>query len=91
MLQLTGVHVGYGRTSVVHGVDIEVADGGVTAIMGHNGAGKTTLLRAAVGLLPVRSGRVLLVRGGRLRSCGRTSASAAGSPTCRRASSRSAS
>jgi urea transport system ATP-binding protein len=60
MLQLTGVHVGYGRTSVVHGVDIEVADGGVTAIMGHNGAGKTTLLRAAVGLLPVRSGRVSL-------------------------------
>ena len=60
MLQMTGVHVGYGRTSVVHGVDIEVADGGVTAIMGHNGAGKTTLLRAAVGLLPVRSGRVTL-------------------------------
>ncbi|KQY45977.1 urea ABC transporter ATP-binding subunit UrtE [Cellulomonas humilata] len=60
MLELTGVHVGYGRTSVVHGVDIAVADGGVTAIMGHNGAGKTTLLRAAVGLLPVRSGRVTL-------------------------------
>lgn len=60
MLELTGVHVGYGRTSVVHGVDVEVADGGVTAIMGHNGAGKTTLLRAAVGLLPVRSGRVTL-------------------------------
>jgi urea transport system ATP-binding protein len=60
MLELTGVHVGYGRTSVVHGVDVQVADGGVTAIMGHNGAGKTTLLRAAVGLLPVRSGRVTL-------------------------------
>ncbi|GEK23319.1 urea ABC transporter ATP-binding subunit UrtE [Cellulomonas xylanilytica] len=60
MLALTGVHVGYGRTSVVHGVDVEVADGGVTAIMGHNGAGKTTLLRAAVGLLPVRSGKVTL-------------------------------
>jgi len=60
MLELTGVHVGYGRTSVVHGVDITVPDGGVTAIMGHNGAGKTTLLRAAVGLLPVRSGRVTL-------------------------------
>src|SRR5690349_4296524 len=60
MLELTGVHVGYGRTSVVHGVDVTVADGGVTAIMGHNGAGKTTLLRAAVGLLPVRSGRILL-------------------------------
>ena len=60
MLELRGVHVGYGRTAVVHGVDVEVPDGAVVAVMGHNGAGKTTLLRAAVGLLPVRSGKVLL-------------------------------
>ena len=60
MLELRGVHVGYGRTSVVHGVDVEVPDGAVVAVMGHNGAGKTTLLRAAVGLLPVRSGSVRL-------------------------------
>ncbi|MGH3567891.1 MAG: ATP-binding cassette domain-containing protein, partial [Pseudonocardia sp.] len=54
------LEVGYGRTAVVHGVTVAVAPGGVTAVMGHNGAGKTTLLRAAVGLLPVRTGRVLL-------------------------------
>ncbi|RHA44357.1 urea ABC transporter ATP-binding subunit UrtE [Cellulomonas rhizosphaerae] len=60
MLELTGIHVGYGRTSVVHGVDVSVGRGTVTAVMGHNGAGKTTLLRAAVGLLPVRSGRITL-------------------------------
>ena len=58
MLELTGVHVGYGRTAVVHGVDVAVDADSVTAVMGHNGAGKTTLLRAAVGLLPVRSGTV---------------------------------
>ncbi|GEA81558.1 urea ABC transporter ATP-binding subunit UrtE [Cellulomonas uda] len=60
MLELTGVHVGYGRTAVVHGVDVAVDADSVTAVMGHNGAGKTTLLRAAVGLLPVRSGSVRL-------------------------------
>jgi len=60
MLELTGVHVGYGRTAVVHGVDVAVGEDSVTAVMGHNGAGKTTLLRAAVGLLPVRSGTVRL-------------------------------
>jgi urea transport system ATP-binding protein len=60
MLTMTGVEVGYGRTSVIHGVSIEVPADGVVAVMGHNGAGKTTLLRAAVGLLPTRSGRVLL-------------------------------
>jgi urea transport system ATP-binding protein len=60
MLQMLDVEVGYGRTSVIHGVTVEVPPDGVAAVMGHNGAGKTTLLRAAVGLLPVRSGRILL-------------------------------
>ncbi len=57
---MTDVEVGYGRTSVIHGVTVEVPADGVVAVMGHNGAGKTTLLRAAVGLLPARSGRILL-------------------------------
>jgi urea transport system ATP-binding protein len=60
MLSMIDVEVGYGRTSVIHGVTVEVPRDGVAAVMGHNGAGKTTLLRAAVGLLPVRSGRILL-------------------------------
>jgi urea transport system ATP-binding protein len=60
MLTMSDVEVGYGRTSVIHGVTIEVPADGVVAVMGHNGAGKTTLLRAAVGLLPTRSGRIQL-------------------------------
>jgi len=60
MLKLTDIHVGYGRTTVVHGASIEVPAGGVAAVMGHNGAGKTTLLRAAVGLLQPSAGRILL-------------------------------
>ncbi|GAB2731279.1 urea ABC transporter ATP-binding subunit UrtE [Nocardia thraciensis] len=58
MLELVDVHTGYGRTEVIHGVSLTVPDDGVAAVMGHNGAGKTTLLRAAVGLLPVRSGQI---------------------------------
>ncbi|MGH3550088.1 MAG: urea ABC transporter ATP-binding subunit UrtE [Pseudonocardiaceae bacterium] len=57
---MTDIHVGYGRSTVVHGASIEVPAGGVAAVMGHNGAGKTTLLRAAVGLLNPRSGRIVL-------------------------------
>jgi urea transport system ATP-binding protein len=60
MLTMMDIHVGYGRTTVVHGATIEVPAGGVAAVMGHNGAGKTTLLRAAVGLLNPRFGRILL-------------------------------
>ncbi|MFL6174626.1 MAG: ATP-binding cassette domain-containing protein [Marmoricola sp.] len=60
MLELIGVTAGYGRSMVLHDVSLSVTLGGGTALMGHNGAGKTTLLRVAVGLLPVRSGTVLL-------------------------------
>lgn len=60
MLTMTGIHVGYGRTTVVHGATVEVPHGGVAAVMGHNGAGKTTLLRAAVGLLRPSAGRITL-------------------------------
>jgi urea transport system ATP-binding protein len=60
MLELVGVSAGYGRTTVLHDVSVAVPAGGAAAVMGHNGAGKTTLLRVAVGLLPVKSGTVLL-------------------------------
>lgn len=60
MLELRDVHAGYGGTEVLHGVSLEVPGGGVAAVLGHNGAGKTTMLRAAVGLIPVTRGTVLL-------------------------------
>jgi len=57
---MVGVTAGYGRSMVLFDVDLTVPTGGAAAIMGHNGAGKTTLLRVAVGLIPVKSGKVLL-------------------------------
>lgn len=60
MLELVGVTAGYGRSMVLHDVSLAVPAGGGVALMGHNGAGKTTLLRVAVGLVPIRSGKVLL-------------------------------
>ena len=60
MLELDDIHVGYGRTVVLHGVSLSVPPDGVAAVLGHNGAGKSTLLRAAIGLLKPRRGRVLL-------------------------------
>ena len=60
MLEMVGVTAGYGRSMVLFDVDLSVPKGGAAAIMGHNGAGKTTLLRVAVGLIPVKSGRVYL-------------------------------
>jgi branched-chain amino acid transport system ATP-binding protein len=57
LLDVTGLSAGYGKISVLHGVDLKVGAGEVVALLGPNGAGKTTLLRAVSGLLPW-SGRV---------------------------------
>ena len=45
---------------ILHGSNLVVADGELVGIIGPNGAGKSTLLKAMFGLVPVRSGRVLL-------------------------------
>ncbi|GAB3191675.1 ABC transporter ATP-binding protein [Nesterenkonia suensis] len=44
-LRGTGVSVSYGARRIVHGVDVALVPGGVTALIGPNGSGKTTLLR----------------------------------------------
>ena len=48
--------LGYGDTVVVDGLDLDVLDGTVTAVIGPNGCGKSTLLRALARLLPARRG-----------------------------------
>ena len=60
LLELRGVRASYGDVAVLHGVDLAVPAGQVTALLGPNGAGKTTTLRVAAGVHPVRSGRLLL-------------------------------
>jgi len=58
LLAIEGLTGGYGRSQVLHGVDLTVAAGEVVALMGRNGMGKTTLLRRCMGLLPARAGNI---------------------------------
>ncbi|WP_329343912.1 urea ABC transporter ATP-binding subunit UrtE [Streptomyces sp. NBC_00663] len=60
MLQIEDVRVGYHRSTVLHGVSVDLPEDGVVAVLGHNGAGKSTLLRAAVGLLTPVGGTIRL-------------------------------
>jgi len=46
LLEMESVHAGYGPRSVLHGISINVAQGGIVSLLGANGAGKTTTLRA---------------------------------------------
>ena len=51
LLEVQGLSAGYGPTHVLHGIDFQVDEGGVTALLGANGAGKTTTLRAVCGMV----------------------------------------
>lgn len=58
VLQFTGVRFGFGRRPVLRGVDLRLAAGKVTVLLGTNGAGKSTLLRVLLGVLRPAAGAV---------------------------------
>jgi urea transport system ATP-binding protein len=58
VLRVADLRAGYGSTPVLAGVNLEVGEGEVVALMGRNGMGKTTLLRTLMGLLPARGGSI---------------------------------
>lgn len=60
MLELEGIHTYRGPAHVLRGVSLHVKDGEAVCLVGRNGAGKTTTIESIMGLLAVRSGRVLL-------------------------------
>lgn len=59
-LQARGLRLGYGDDIVVDGLDLDIPDRAVTAVVGPNGCGKSTLLRALGRLLKPFAGEVLL-------------------------------
>jgi branched-chain amino acid transport system ATP-binding protein len=58
LLELRGIHAGYGQARVLDGLDLSVAAGQVVAVLGSNGAGKTTLANVISGALVPNAGSV---------------------------------
>lgn len=56
LLEIRGLTSHYGRIQVLHGIDLNVREGELVALVGANGAGKTTFLRAISGVQPVSAG-----------------------------------
>ncbi len=60
MMETQALCVSFGPVSILEQVTLAAVPGAVLGIVGHNGAGKTTLMRTLVGVLPPKSGQVLL-------------------------------
>ena len=58
MLELQGFRCGYGSIEAVHGIDLSVPQGQITAIIGPNGAGKSSTMLAIVGHVRTMGGRI---------------------------------
>ena len=58
MLEVEGVRIGYGDSTVIWDVSIDVDDNSIVSILGRNGAGKTTLLRGIIGQNPPSRGEI---------------------------------
>lgn len=59
LLKADGIHAGYGKLQILHGVSLEVQPRELVSIIGPNGAGKSTAFKTIVGLLHPMPGRIL--------------------------------
>ncbi|QTL02799.1 ABC transporter ATP-binding protein [Aquabacter sp. L1I39] len=59
LLSVRGLKAGYGGAPVLFGVELEVPERGILALLGRNGMGKTTTVRAIMGLVTPQSGEIV--------------------------------
>ncbi len=60
MLKLENIQAGYGNILAIKGASLEVAHGEIVTLIGANGAGKSTTLMTISGVVPCRSGKIVL-------------------------------
>ena len=60
LLEVKGLHAHYGKSHILHGIDMDVPEAAIVSLLGRNGSGRSTLLKAMMGLVPPTSGTVTL-------------------------------
>lgn len=60
LLSLQGVHAHYGKSHILHGIDLSIGRGEVVSLLGRNGAGRSTTLKSIMGLVDVTGGRIAI-------------------------------
>lgn len=60
MLEIKDLHVAYGESEVIKGLDLSLKENEIIAVLGRNGMGKTTLMKSLIGMIPSKQGSVEL-------------------------------
>src|ERR1700757_57203 len=60
MFEVRNLSVAYGQSEVLHGIDLSVTSGEIVALVGRNGMGKSTLMKSLIGVMPARSGQIVV-------------------------------
>ena len=61
LLEVKDLEVYYGVICALKGISFEVNEGEIVTLIGANGAGKTTTMQSVIGLIPSKSGSVVLI------------------------------
>ena len=60
MISIENLHKKFGKNQVLKGIDLEIEQGGIFAVLGPNGSGKTTLIKSILGMVVPNSGSIKL-------------------------------
>jgi branched-chain amino acid transport system ATP-binding protein len=60
LLRVTDLHAFYGESHILHGIDLEVRKAEIVTLLGRNGSGRTTTLKSILGLVPRRTGSIMM-------------------------------
>jgi urea transport system ATP-binding protein len=60
MLEVHNLSAAYGQSEVLHNIDLSARAGEIVALVGRNGMGKSTLMKSLIGVMPARSGRIVV-------------------------------
>lgn len=60
LLDVKGLHAHYGKSHILHGIDMTVPEGAIVSLLGRNGSGRSTLMKAIMGIVPPSAGQVVM-------------------------------
>jgi urea transport system ATP-binding protein len=60
VLDVRNLNAAYGQSQVLHGVNFAAMPGEIVAVVGRNGMGKSTLMKSLIGVMPTRSGQIIV-------------------------------